>query len=504
MADFETLHAAEADAREDAGGFPPVELPEEPEPEPEPEAEKELTEEEIKAAEEKAAKKAAKKERKKREPAKELSLEDLQKLGTAKKSKSEVKAQIKALKPKKVELVKPVINNKDVVIGRIKKYTTEEQERSAKSAADAEQEERTKHIATAPKIIRRANVQRWTEMSNKIEQKMNKDPIARPSKKVQLGNKLEMKKKKKKKKNEDGAAEEEEEEAKKPKGGEEDDEDEEVLGFGDLAAPAVDDEKVFGFDVEGGDEEIRQTLANAAKATSIALEVQRGVLVVQETTETHTEEQARLKREAEQRERDRIAQEELAQKQAEAAAAAALQKAKDEAAAAAKAAAARDKIALEKDRKFFAKKMEGANKRRQEMIDERKAKFVASKAGAKKLDVAPLLSLVEAKEAEVETARLARLEAQQSAVTKVDMETKWKQQQEEQKRQEMTNEELDSEGIDLSFGPGAPAPEVGGGKSEAAKAAPAKKKGSVAAKKEGSVATRKAAAANKQAAAEDE
>jgi len=344
-------------------------------------------------------------------------------------------------------------------------------------------------------------------MSNKIEQKMNKDPIARPSKKVQLGNKLEMKKKKKKKKkkkSEDGA--EEEEEAKKPKGGEEDDEDEEVLGFGDLAAPAVDDEKVFGFEVEGGDEEIRQTLANAAKATSIALEVQRGVLVVQETTETHTEEQARLKREAEQRERDRIAQEELAQKQAEAAAAAALQKAKDEAAAAAKAAAARDKIALEKDRKFFAKKMEGANKRRQEMIDERKAKFVASKAGAKKLDVAPLLSLVEAKEAEVETARLARLEAQQSAVTKVDMETKWKQQQEEQKRQEMTNEELDSEGIDLSFGPGAPAPEVGAvarlaaeagsGKSEAAEAAPAKKSGSVA--------TKKAAAANKQAAAEDE
>ena len=55
-----------------------------------------------------------------------------------------------------------------------------------------------------------------------------------------------------------------------------------------------------------------------------------------------------------------------------------MQKAKDEAAAAAKAAAARDKIALEKDRKFFAKKMEGANKRRQEMIDERKAKFVAS------------------------------------------------------------------------------------------------------------------------------
>ena len=80
MADFETLRAAEADAREDAGGFPPVELPEEPEPEPEPEAEKELTEEEIKAAEEKAAKKAAKKERKKREPAKELSLEDLQKV----------------------------------------------------------------------------------------------------------------------------------------------------------------------------------------------------------------------------------------------------------------------------------------------------------------------------------------------------------------------------------------------------------------------------------------
>ena len=63
------------------------------------------------------------------------------------------------------------------------------------------------------------------------------------------------------------------------------------------------------------------------------------------------------------------------------------------------------------------------------LVDERKAKFVASKAGAKKLDVAPLLSLVEAKEAEVETARLARLEAQQSAVTKVDMETKWKQQQ---------------------------------------------------------------------------
>lgn len=80
MADFETLHAAEADAREDAGGFPPVELPEEPEPAPEPEAEKELTEEEIKAAEEQAAKKAAKKERKKREPAKELSLKDLQKV----------------------------------------------------------------------------------------------------------------------------------------------------------------------------------------------------------------------------------------------------------------------------------------------------------------------------------------------------------------------------------------------------------------------------------------
>lgn len=80
MADFETLHAAEADAREDAGGFPPVELPEEPEPAPEPEAEKELTEEEIKAAEEQAAKKAAKKDRKKREPAKELSLKDLQKV----------------------------------------------------------------------------------------------------------------------------------------------------------------------------------------------------------------------------------------------------------------------------------------------------------------------------------------------------------------------------------------------------------------------------------------
>ena len=76
MADFESLHAAESEAREDAGGVPPAELPE-PEPEPEP---KELTEAEIAANEEKAAKKAAKKERKKREPAKELSLEALKKV----------------------------------------------------------------------------------------------------------------------------------------------------------------------------------------------------------------------------------------------------------------------------------------------------------------------------------------------------------------------------------------------------------------------------------------
>ena len=78
MADFESLHNAESEAREDAGGLPPAELPP-PEPEPEPEAEpekKELTEEEAAAA----AKKLAKKERKKREPAKEMSLSALKKV----------------------------------------------------------------------------------------------------------------------------------------------------------------------------------------------------------------------------------------------------------------------------------------------------------------------------------------------------------------------------------------------------------------------------------------
>ena len=75
LADFESLHAAESEAREDAGGAPPAEPPE-PEPEPEP---KELTEAEIAANEEKAAKK----ERKKRGPAKELSLDALKGVAVA-------------------------------------------------------------------------------------------------------------------------------------------------------------------------------------------------------------------------------------------------------------------------------------------------------------------------------------------------------------------------------------------------------------------------------------
>ena len=278
-------------------------------------------------------------------------------------------------------------------------------------------------------------------MSNKIEKKLSKDPIARPSKKVQLGNKKKKKKKKKKDGDDDG-----------------DGEDEEVLGFGGLALPAVDDEEVFGFEIEGADAETEERMANAVRPTSIALEVKRGALVVAGTGETHAEEQARLKLEAEQRERERVAAEELAQKQAEAAAAAAAKAAKEKAAAELKEKQRIAKEALEKDKKFFAKKMEDANNRRQSLIDERKDKFKASQANAKKLTaLQPLLSLVEGKEADVEKARLARIEAQQANVTKVDMEAKWKAQQDARKREgqddaKMSATELDAEGIDLSFG----------------------------------------------------
>ena len=76
-------------------------------------------------------------------------------LGAAQKAKEGVVAQIEAVVPAQKSKKKPVVQDKGAVIGRIKKFTTVEQEREEQRTRDAEQAAVKLHMASAPKVNRR-------------------------------------------------------------------------------------------------------------------------------------------------------------------------------------------------------------------------------------------------------------------------------------------------------------------------------------------------------------
>ena len=225
---------------------------------------------------------------------------------------------------------------KAAVVGRVLGFTSEGREKTAEKELKKEEEERQKFLASTPKVILQSNAKRWSQMSDKIEAKMAKDPLARDG--AKLGNQMYKneagKKKKKPKKDADVEPADAEEEPKKDKKKKSISkslikaEDEEPLGFGDLAVAGYDEE-TFGFEVEGTDDSTAKLLQNAGRSVDLGIEIVKGAFVVASVGETYAEEQARLKREAEQREKARIAAEQLAKTLRVEAAATAVREAKE-------------------------------------------------------------------------------------------------------------------------------------------------------------------------------
>jgi hypothetical protein len=343
--------------------------------------------------------------------------------------------------PEKITSVKAA-GESAAVVSRVLGFTSEGREKADKKAAKKAEEERKKFSLATPKIILQANVKRWTQMSDRIETQAAKDVLGKDG--AILGNQMytkqnapkeEKKKKKKKKKvGEDEAAEEEapvaEEPAPEPAKKEKKkksiskslikQEDEEVLGFGELAVSGYDEE-TFGFAVEGADDATAALLESADRQIDVGLDIVKGTFVVAAVAETHTQEQARLKREAEQKEKASIAAAQLVETLRIEAAANAILVAKEKKAAEEAAAAERMKVALAKDAKFFKKKMEDATSRRQAMIDAKKAQFAEAEAAASKIDMSTALSHEVQRKMEAEEHITSRLATTQKA----DHESNW-------------------------------------------------------------------------------
>jgi hypothetical protein len=109
------------------------------------------------------------------------------------------------------------------------------------------------------------------------------------------------------------------------------------------------------------------------------------------------QEQARLKDEAEQKDKASVAAAELVEKDRAEAAANAILLATDKKTVEAAAAAERMTVALAKDAKFFKKKMGDATSRQQAMLDAKKAQFAEAEAVASKIDMSTALNFEEQK-----------------------------------------------------------------------------------------------------------